>query len=46
MNLKKVILLYKMKFKICISNTAYINEFKKSNTFSYQIINEEGEKCD
>ena len=33
MNSKKVILLYKMKFKICNSNTAYINELRKSNTF-------------
>ncbi len=33
MNSKKVILLYTSNYKIIISNTEYINELKKSNTF-------------
>ena len=37
MNLKKVILLYNMKSILCNSNTAYINELEKSNTFFFRI---------
>ena len=33
MNSKKVILLYTLKSKIVYSNTEYLNELKKSNTF-------------
>ena len=35
MNLKKVILLYTSSDKTIISNTEYINELKKNNTFFY-----------
>ena len=38
MNSKKVILLYTPNYKIIISNTEYINELKKSNTFWLLVL--------
>ena len=40
MNSKKVILLYTSCSKIIISNTEYINELKKSNTFWLLVLTE------
>ena len=37
MNSKKVILLYNVNDIICNSNTAYINNFEKSNNFFLSI---------
>ncbi len=38
MNSKKVILLYTSCSKIVNSNTGYLNELKKSNTFIYFLL--------
>ncbi len=38
MNSKKVILLYTSTYKIIISNTEYLNELKKSNTFGCSVL--------
>ena len=40
MNSKKVILLYTLKSKIVYSNTEYLNELKKSNTFWLLVLTE------
>ena len=40
MNSKKVILLYTLKSKIINSNTEYLNELKKSNTFWLLVLTE------
>jgi hypothetical protein len=40
MNSKKVILLYTIFYKIINSNTEYLNELKKSNTFWLSVVTE------
>ena len=40
MNSKKVILLYTSKSKLINSNTEYLNELKKSNTFWLLVVTE------
>ena len=40
MNPKKVILLYTFSYIIVNSNTEYINELKKSNTFWLLVLTE------